>query len=276
MSLWLWHAWSHGEQLFAVARAGGTPGAVQLGGTPSQVIRPALTVASGELDVLLVTSGGKELAMARFARPAGDRAPQGSILWHAPLPGKPVVGRAVLGAAHAHSPRRVLLVYQEKDAAVCHLLDLADGRQPAAPLVARVPGAIVLPGGQPGLYIDDRGDTHAGLLLLADAAGTELLVVDAVFPAAGGLVPQPKVTKARKLPRPAVAGAVAFQARADRPMRRDWAVLLMDGSVSHSQSEAKPMRPTRLTITPMELLVQSQATYLLTAGPDGPWLEALR
>ena len=59
-------------------------------------------------------------------------------------------------------------------------------------------------------------------------------------------------------------------------MRRDWVALLSDGSIFHSMSGDKPMRPRGKPVTPLNLVSLSQTIYMLTMNVDGPNLEALR
>lgn len=275
-SLWLWHAWLAGDQLFARASSLGAAASVALNGKPSRLIRPALSVASGDLDLFFVSREGKELGLARFRPGDGDRASEGAVAWRVGLTGPPVAARAALGPANQGSPRVVLLATPNEEELQLRLFVIGSGERPGRPTVARAPGVIPIPGSEPGLRIDEKGDTHASLLVTTDAAGLELAIIDAVFPADGAAPALPKMTPLRTLSVPAMAGSVAYQADPDSPMRRDWAVLLANGSILHNMSEDALMQPRGVPAVPLDLVALSEATYLLASGVEGPILEALR
>jgi hypothetical protein len=176
----------------------------------------------------------------------------------------------------AGSLRRAALIFKEEDGVSVQVFDVGSGSAPGSLATLRIPGHHPVPGCDPGLRIDDQGSTHISLLLSTAPDSTELVVADATLDAAKQWVSPPKLEKARKLPAQPVTGGITFQSRTDRPMRRDWAVLLPDGSVVHSLSQDRPMRPQGKPVTPLQMVARSQATYLLTLRLEGPYLEMLR
>ncbi len=275
-SLWLWNVWLDGGGVCALPLRSEPVVRVALGTSQARPVRPALSVASGELDMCLILGGGKQLAMVRFT-PGGDgRRASGSVLWHTPLTAAPVSERAALGPEAAGSPRRVVLVRQDEGDVVVELLDLAGEKTPAKSTTARLPGHFSIPAAEPGIRIDAQGNTFVSLLIAANQELTEISVADLVFPAGRDKPPSQEVTPVRTLDAAPVAAAIAFQSRPDRPMRRDWVVLNSNGTLVHSQSNGSPMQPQGNPVTPLELVALSQATYVLTLPGDRPMLEALQ
>lgn len=272
-SLWFWTGWLQGQQV--CARTNNTAvAAVQCDSRPWMMIRPAMTVRTGELDMLLLAAEGRELQFIRFTPGQGGQAPHGSVVFRMPLAAKPVAARAALGPVRAKSPRRLLLAFQEKDGAALHLYDLGEGKQPGPPVIVKLPDQTLLPAQEPALRVDDDGATFASVLLASPAKPTNLSIADVLFPLAGA--PQQKIAAARNLPVNPVAATLTYAIRPDRPMRRDWAVLMANGLVSHSQTEGDPMKVAGLPVVPLDLAAMSQATYMLTQTLLGPTLDPLR
>jgi hypothetical protein len=169
-----------------------------------------------------------------------------------------------------------VLVLQETNGLALELIDLATGRQPPGASSLRLPNVHAIPGAEPGVRVDEQGSAHVALLVASNAAFTELSIVDVSFIAGRDVPPTPKIEPARKLTVPPVAAGIAFQSRPDSPMRRDWIVLLADGTLVHSQSKSKPMQTGGKPVTPLELVALTQSTYVLTLKVEGPDLEPLR
>lgn len=275
-SLWLWHAWLRDDHLYASTSSQGSPASVALDGAPSRLVRPALSDASGELDVFFVSTNGRELGMACFQPDDTGEAAKGSVAWRVGVGGAPVAARAALGPANRGSPKAVLLARQADEGLRLELFTMGGGVQPARPRAVLAEGVTPIPGSEPGLRIDEEGVIHASVLVFTDATKLDLAIVDAVFPADDRPPRKPVLTPIRTLETPPVAGGIAFQARPDRPMRRDWVVLLADGTILHNMSGEELMRSDGVPVVPLSLVALSQATYVLTSGAEGPELEALR
>jgi hypothetical protein len=273
-SLWLWTGWTQGSQFLAKTSAISPVAAVQADSRPS-IIRPPMTVESGEFDIVFTGEQGRDLQMARFL-PGQDTAnPKGTIIWKVPLAAKPVVTRAALGPVRVKSPRRVLLGFQEKEGVALHLYDLADGKQPGPPMVARIPNEFLLPNQQPALRVDDDGNTHASVLLANPATPMDLSLADIVFPIDPQASPQVKPGDAKKLPAKPLAAALTYSLLPGTPMRRDWAVVMVNGKIVNSLANGDPMQPFGIPVVPLELAAMSRATYFLTQLPTGFTLEPL-
>jgi len=275
-SLWFWQGWREGTNLCASTHPAQPVLRIALEAPPANLIGPSLTVASGEFDVFFISAGGQELGLARFLPPKRDTPGSGSVLWRWPLPQKPIAACAALGSAKLGSPRQIVLVMKETEGLSLLLLDLADGRQPQHPVKIQIPKYHAIPGAQPALRIDDEGTSHISLLVAADSAFQDLSVVDVSVPNGDAAASEPQVSHVRKLTQTPVAVGITFQARPDRPMRCDWAVLLPDGTIAHNHSQDSTMRPRGKPVTPLQMVAMSQATYILTIGDDGPMLETLR
>jgi hypothetical protein len=273
-SLWLWIGWIQGQQLLAKCSSVSPVAAIQVDSRPA-LIRPPMTVSSGELDILFLAAEGRELQLARFTPGKDAAAPAGSVLWRFPLPARPVVARAALGPPRAKSPRRLLLGFQEKDGAALHLYDLADGKAPAQPVIAKLPGQTLLPDQQPGLMVDDDNNTLAAVLLAKNPEATDLAVADFLF-APNNPSPQVKTADAKKLPVKPAAAALTYSSPPDHPLRRDWAVLMANGKIVNSVANGDPMTPFGIPALPLELAAMSRATYFLTQLPTQVTLEPLR
>lgn len=276
-SLWLWRGWIDGANLCGLPQPSDPLLRIPLGAEPSQLIRPALSTTTGEMDVPLIGAGGKELLLARFLPGREGQAASGSVLWRIPIAEPPVASRAALGPAASGSQRRLVLMLQKENGVTLHLLDITGGRKPASTVTIDIPKVFALPNSEPGIRIDDKGATHISVLLSSGPDFKDLSTADVSFPPGGGPPAlSPKIVNVRsKLDAPPVAAGITYEARPDRPMRRDWVVLLADGTLVHSQSNDKPMRPRGVPVTPLDLVAMSRATYILTIQADGPNLEAL-
>jgi hypothetical protein len=273
-SLWLWIGWIQGQQIMAKTSAISPVAAIQADSRPT-LIRPSMTVSTGEFDILSLGGEGRDVQLARFVPGKDGGTPTGSTLWKVPLAAKPVAARATLGPERVKSPRRLLLCFQDKDGAALHLYDLADGKQPGPPVIARIPGETLLAEQQPALAVDDDGNTHAAVLLATPAAPTDLAVADILFPP-NNPSPQVKTADAKKLPAKPLSAALAYNVLPDTAPRRDWAVLMTNGKIVNSQANGDPMQPFGIPVLPLELAAMSRATYFLTQLPTGVTLEPLR
>jgi hypothetical protein len=244
-----------------------------------RLVRPALLAESGTVTLLAFgrdDAHGDVLRMfALFDADPARASPRATERWLLPLPAAPAGTRAAAapptidGAGCA-----ALLVLADAGGSRLMLVQSSADLAPRT-RVAALPGALPLPGGEPGLWIDGQGVVHASVLLTGAERANELIIADVSWPPEDG---EPTITRARAawLPVPARAGAVTYSVSRKSPGRREWLVLLEDGEMicSRSPDEARPF-PGAPSF-PLALLAMSEMTYVLTLAADGlPRLDLL-
>lgn len=281
LSMWMWRAWRDGADLFAAHAADEPPIKLSLGAPPAKIIRPALSVAGGEMDVLFVPSDGKSFALARFL-PAKDASPGGGeIRWKADAPEGMIGARVCLGSAKDGSVRRLAVTSQAEGKALLHFYDLGAGDKPMRARTAEAPGMFLVPRTDPGIRIEDDGSTVIEALVskapLAIGGG-EVFVARARFKADGAPEGDARIgEKGVRLPLPPISGVFANQVVPAKVMRSHWAVLLPDGKILHSEHPDKPMPQRGIAVRPLELVACTQTTYVLVVHPaEGLIVDALK
>ncbi len=274
-SLYLWRGWFEGPTVCALADPKAPPVRVTLEGPGMRLVRPALSVESGEMQVPVLGAGGRQLVLVRFQMPAGGSPAGGEVVWTLPLD-RPAAGAcASLGPATTGSLKKVAILSKEEGGVSLQVIDLPERGKPGKPARLELKGFEPVPGGHPGMFIDVKGSAHVSAIIAKEGSPKELSVIDVRFPATpeGGI--EQSVKSIREIASLPVAAGVSWQSHADRPLRRDWAVLLKNGKVLSSQTENPPMALEGVPVVPLELVSRSQCTYLLTTGPAGPLLESL-
>ena len=289
----IWRAWREGKFLCALSSGGTLPQRQDLAAPPDAVLRPALMSNKSELDIFVLSGALRQLSLFRFIPPSPQRLATQSVLWRFALPEAAINGRVAMGTAEHGSHRRIVLLAQEAgrpnrppQLLVMHA-DAGDGGSaPRGVTVSHIPEAITMPNSEPGVYVDTAGVTHTSILFRRDIENPAFFLADLAFGPDGKAIGEPLVESLGVLPTPATSAAVSFLAEPGRPMRRDWVVILQDGSVMHSQIPGRPMKTRGIPVEPPDLVVLRQTTYLLTqpqtsrqgmpdAGPKAPLLEPL-
>jgi hypothetical protein len=240
---------------------------------PQRLIRPAVMPESGEVDVLALTGDGKTLQLVRFpiARPGAEA----KLQWSLQLPAVPVGARATLAPKTGGARRAAVLVSPDSGGVRMTLVE-ADPAD-AAPDVRSVAidGAVLLPDSQPAITIAPDGKIRASAIFAEDPSMRRMFVADVTWPSGTGEGTVAKAAAGR-LPGPPRAAAVAYSVASRPATRRDWLVLLRDGTVIFSGSPTRPRQLDGSLMLPLDLLGMSQMTYLLTLDRQGlPRLELM-
>ena len=257
-----WHGWREGARLFAIAIGEETPQSFDLGSEEVQLIRPALMLRNGEMDVFYLSADRRALGMVRFHTAGGKPA---EAAWSLALPEPAVSARVAIGRESAGSPRVVTLLSQHGTLIAVRLARVQDTRaELALPVLIKDANALVEC--EPGAVIAADGAIHVAAVFSRDPEHKEAAMLDAQFPgAADGQV------SVRVRPWGALASALASSAIAYPATESGDAVpyvidRLADGSLRFGQQAITvPAPPVR----PLSLLRMSGATYLLLLSPQG-------
>jgi len=240
---------------------------------PQRLIRPAVMPESGEVDVLALAGDGKTLQLVRFpiARPGAEA----KLQWSLQLPAVPVGARATLAPKTAGARRAAVLVSPEAGGARMTLVeaDPADATPKTRSVV--VTGAVLLPDSEPAITIAPDGKTRASAIFAEDSGMRRMFVADVTWPTGPGEGTVARASAGR-LPGPPRAAAVTYSVTSRAAARRDWLVLLRDGTAIFSGSPTRPRQLDGSLMLPLDLLGMSQMTYLLTLDKQGlPRLELM-
>jgi hypothetical protein len=276
-----WFVWREGSRIYARALPAKESVFLDLGRTPESFVRAALIPPSGELDLLILTGAGRELLLARFPAPSAQGVPEpGRVLWRLPLPWVPLGARIALAPRSMVHTSRAVLISQDADSLLFSLLDTSKADRPGELKSLRVQGVQALAHSEPGLWIDDSGNTHAAVLCEKqpeDAKGKDrsLALATLTFNSDGTIIEPVSLTELARLPTTVKSATVRF-AMVDGESRLGWAALLENGLVIHPHSGGQAMNLGIQPAVPLELLARSQALYLLTVSfAEGPRLITL-
>lgn len=242
--------------------------------TPKQIVRPALMPESGELDVFAIGADGKTLELVRF--PTARTGAGATRQWSVQLPESPLGARAALGPGTGNTGRRASVLVLPTAGGVSMMLVESDAVDvPPRTRSVLVPGAVPLPDSEPAVTVGPDGTIRASALFAEETAFRRVFVADVTWPpgASDGTVAK---TNAGRLPSPPRSAAVTFSVTRRPPDRRDWVVLLRDGTVVFSGSPGRPRRLNGSLLLPLDLVAMSRMTYLLTLDAQGlPQLELM-
>jgi hypothetical protein len=243
------------------------------------LVRPALLAESGALDVpALGGAGGTTLFLSRFpvASPAGAGG-EPKLAWTLPLAAAPSAARAAIAPRTAHETRAVLLVgppvppSSSSPAAQLTLVQWTpDAARPSVRSLT-VPGALPAPGAEPALRFEADGTARGSALFIdgEDPQHRSLLLVDATWPPGameGRLSARQSVVR---LAAPLRAAAVTYSVAPPSPGRRDWLVLLTDGTAIFSGSPGEHRQLGAAPSLPLQLVGMSRTTYVLAVDKQG-------
>lgn len=284
-SFWPWIGWRSGNDIYFRYFAERPPLHMGLGEDGATIVNPALETSKGimdvDVDVAVLGKAGHTLRILRFTSPKD--AVDDKLEWRVSakvewlrswkLNFTPVAARSFLGPEKQSSARKVALIESQSGGVGVHLYNIDSPS--GDPRALTVPRIFAIPGSEPAAYVDDKGTSHVSFVASASEDLKQLVIVDTHFPAQPNGKPTSEAQRLREVPESPTHATVAFQARADRPMRRDWVVAMRDGTLIH-ESQEHAMRTDRPVVLPLNVVRMSQATYVLTADKSGPWLEMLR
>jgi hypothetical protein len=227
----------------------------------TEFIAPALMTQNG--DTTLFTYTPRNLTVVRFPAPtkgASTSAPR--VQWTTPV-ASPIQGSA---AALGPAPQNLMFAVTLSQTDTGVELTLFERNGNGRGRTAELKGARILPSSRPALWVDSEGAAHAAALIAEDNSLRRVSLADVVWNSGNG---SPKVDR-RGVFQSAQAireSAAAFSITPTRPPRSSWVVLLADGSLLTSLSSSEPFHTHRNPISPLQLLVLSNATYLLVSDP---------
>jgi hypothetical protein len=265
--------WQAGAVLDIEGLAGSPALRFTLPDSSGQLLRPALMSDSGDVDVMVLSAAGNSLSMIRFppARPGAEA----KMLWTLPLQTAPASARAAIGPRAAGARRYAVLILPEGSKGSRMIL-VDGGTDQTKPAVreAVLPDATPLPGGEPAIMVATDGTIHASAIFVEDVKQRKVFVADVKWPAGSGQA-TPTRGKSFKLPGAPRSAQVTYSVASKSP-RREWLVLLQDGSVVFSGSPNRPRKVDGSPALPIDLVAMSQMTYLLTLDKQGlPRLELM-
>ena len=229
---------------------------------PFEIVRPGLMTESGDLDLFVLSEGGKVLSLVRF--PDGEDAPKS--MWDFDLPAEATAGRAALGPSSAGSDRVAVLIADTKKGALLALLNAGNGEAKPKLQKVVVKGKHHLPSCEPAVRMDRDGNIHASTLIVDDSDERVVQLIDLAWSPNAKPPFSANRSLAATLQKDARAGAVVYGvAERDTP-RRDWAILLEDGQIVTNQFLEPRSLPGEPAV-PLQLLPMSRRTYLLVEDP---------
>lgn len=260
-----WLAWLENSRLMAWTRTEAPPQEFDLG--ESHLIAPVLQTPGGELNAVTLSADGAGISLVRFG-------PEPAVIAEATLPVRVSSGRAVLGPEPA-SRSHVILVGQQGNAVIMHHW-VADAKSTGPVRTIKIPNASLPASSQPALRVDEKGRTHAAVLLSRDQGGSTS-VLRAVFPRDESPEVDAKVTPLPALPGKIKSSVAAFDVSGPTVSDPFWVVELNSGELIHSNNPSvrQPMGPN--LAQPIQFLRRSQASYVLMVDPvKGPSLVSLQ
>jgi hypothetical protein len=265
-----WRAWREGAALVALATGFNAAQRLELGAVPRMIVRPALMTSDGLLDIFVTSADGNSLMLGRFPKPnfAGRQA-AAAVSWRVPVPLPALAGRCALGPESGNSRRHVMLVAQGANSLALFYLNAGDGKNPGVWHTVNIPKGHAIDGSEPGLNVDANGIVNAAVLFESDSQAHRLAIVDMRFSPDGNLLAEPRITELGPLPGPPQAATAGYVVSADGAPRRDWVVLLRNGTVIHSGNPERPEPLEAAPAIPLELVSLASSAYLLTTDPSG-------
>lgn len=263
-----WHGWREGSRLFAIAMGGEKPQSFNLPSDQAKVIRPALMLRNGDLQVFYLSADRRTLGMIRFYTPGKAGAKPPEEVWRLPLPDAVISARVALGPESAGSRRAVALLSQHEGRIAVRLARLQEARAELSdPLM--IADAHAAPDCELAATFAADGAFHVAGVFTKDAGRRQAAMFEARFALVPGGENGVKVTMLGALENPLAASAVAYSA-AEAADVAPYAVLqLADGSWRYN---LRPFRVPAASVMPLELLRSGGATYVLLlraqAGPE--------
>jgi hypothetical protein len=265
--------WQAGALLGIEGLAGSRGLRLTLPEAPSEILRPALMSDSGDVDVLTLSANRASLSMVRFPNPRPGA--EAKLLWTLPLQSPALATRAAI-APRSAGARRYALIIVSDGSTESRMILVESGADQATPTLREgvLPGATPLPGSEPGITVAADGTVHASALFAEGPNQRNLFVADIKWPSGSGAA-TPARGKIFKLPGAPRSAQVTYSV-ANKSARREWIVLLQDGSVVFSGSPNRPRKVDGTPAIPLNLIAMSQMSYLLTLDNQGlPRLELM-
>lgn len=250
--------WQAGHTFTVESIPKGAPARVELPTHPTQIVRPALMPLSGDVDLFSVDSNDN-LYLSRFPVDGPGR-----VVWTAPMDAPVRESRAAMGPPESGDRHAALLVLETNGHPALVLVE-CDGDKPMTRRLD-LPSVRLLRHAEPALWIGTDGSVSATALFRAKYDPSELFVADVSWPARRG-EPSLRLTEAQ-MATDIVAGAATYSV-ARGPTRRDWAVVLEDGSIASNRFPGQTRRMKGKPAMPLVVLAMSQVTYVLTIAPRG-------
>ncbi len=262
-----WRVWREGSSLVGLVTGLTEPSRLNLGATPDRVVRPALMTEQGELDVFVLSQA--TVSLAHFPPPNwnGPASPA-KIAWKSTLPATPIAARAALAPQQAGSERKLLVVTSDAGGIAVHFMNAGSGAAAGSWQSVRVPNVTAINNTEPGLLVAEDGTTRAAVIVETNATTRDFGVVDLTFDRQGRPVGTPAVSPLGRLPIAARAAAATYTITRDA-VRRDWFVLLENGSAMHSASGGNARQLRSAPLVPLQLVALSSSTYVLALDANG-------
>lgn len=268
-----WHGWREGSRLFAIAMGEEKPQSSDLGSDKVKLVRPALMLRNGEMDVFYLSPDGRTLRMVRFHTPGDGPARPPELAWTVDLPEPVVSARAAIGRESAGGRRIVTLLSQQGTRIAVRLARIQDARAEVSDPIL-IKDANALPESEPGAVIAADGTIHVAAVFTRDAGRKEAAMLEARFPATTGGAVNVQVKPLGTLESALASTGVAYSVTEPGDVAPYVVARLADGGLRFGQKAVSVAAPPAI---PLDVLRMSGATYLLLLRPQGgPQLFPLR
>jgi hypothetical protein len=263
-----WIAWREGGDLVVLPSTGVGTGRIALGFEPALVLRPALATGSHQLDIFVI--GGGALHFVRFEDQGYGAPPAGSVLWSVPLPSSVVAAAVVAQPGAEDHVRHLVLVSTSSDGAVLLHAAVNGTRAPTGFSEAVIGDYVPTSDAPPGLLAQAKGGVRASVLMASSDDPRRYRLLEVLL----GRQAESEASAHNvsiTLPTEPVAARVGYFRHQDGGFRRSWVIRGKDG-IDYGRGPSggtMVLRSARTEVVPLELLVLSQAAYLLGPSPVG-------
>ena len=226
-----WVVWRDGRCVVGLSNLGDQV-SLELPGAPAKLVRPPLKTTKGPIDVLAVSADQRQLILVRFPASETDPETPPSVVWTAALPAKVHGITAAIASVAEGGTRHVAFT-----AALATGFEIYHSRYAPngalEPFIStRVEAGELADDGEPGLFVDEAGRAHVGLVAVSPVRGAEnsyrSALVEAVFEPGSKPPERPALTPLdASSPKP-LAAAVFYHPTAEEPMRREVVIQFPD------------------------------------------------
>jgi hypothetical protein len=273
-----WIIWREGTTVKAINSIIREPISFILPEEPAFLVKPALKVTDGKVEILIVSKDQKEISLVRINGGNNEPGKSGEIIWKIPLPDKPTEISCALASPSLENGRHVAFMVHRADEIEMYYTQYSEASSPVPFQSVRLENAKMLVNAPLAMFVDDEGKVFISVIVVTDEKSHTCALAESEIKRDGKPNGKMKLLNIGSLPDVLTGGSILYVEKEGKLERRDIVITTESQGLywSNGVGEFRQVSVCGSPTKPMLLSPGKDGSYILYSEPSrGLYFEPL-
>ncbi|MCW8804870.1 MAG: hypothetical protein OQK56_00300 [Ignavibacteriaceae bacterium] len=262
-----WIVWREGKSIKAISNTSEFPVSYEFPDLPDILIKPALKIPNGPVEVLVLSKSRTELSLIQFADNVDKENSLPQLIWSTSLPSSPYIITAALAPQAQNNSRHIAYVVKKDKGFEVYHSTYAEMSPPAIFKRISIQKGQLIDNSNLSLFVDNKGIAYISILAISNLENYGCLRVEIQIENDGSI--QKIITSLGKMIARPTGGATLYVDKEGDIIRREAVIIIEDSSIVrlNPSGEIVPVLVPGVPTSPILLIPGKKLSYILYHDP---------